>query len=145
MANTPKRIAVEPGYFIIPDPADTPPYLVGSYSPAADRHFWPRRKLCPISSEPVEDCDLSPEGVLYSWTYVQMPWMGSMKTAEGGGYGVGQIDLPEGVRVQALLDGEMGDWEIGMPMVFTPRTVANDDDGNELCTVAFARREGGNT
>ena len=67
--------------------------------------------------------------------------MGSMKTADGGGYGVGQIDLPEGVRIQALIDGQMGDWEIGMPMVFKPRPVAKDEDGNDLCTVAFARAQ----
>lgn len=139
MPNETKRIPLEKGYFHIPDSPDQPAYFLGSYSPTADRHFWPRRKLCPITSEPVEDCDLSPEGVLYSWTFVEMPWMGSMKTADDGGYGVGQIDLPEGVRVQALLDGQMGDWKIGMRMVFTPRAVAKDEDGNDLCTVAFAQ------
>jgi len=133
-----KRIPLEEGYFRMPESPDDPPRLLGSYSPAADRCFWPRRKLCPITSEPVEDRLLSPEGVLYSWTFVEMPWMGSMKTADGGGYGVGQIDLPEGVRVQALIDGRMGDWTIGMPMVFAPRCVSTDDGGVELCTVAFA-------
>lgn len=140
MSKTSKKIPIEEGYFFIPESPEQPAYLLGSYSPAADRHFWPRRKLCPITSEEVEDCDLSPDGVLHSWTFVEMPWMGSMKTADGGGYGVGQIDLPEGVRIQALLDGEMGDWKIGMPMVFAPRTVAQDDDGNDLCTIAFAQQ-----
>lgn len=133
-----KRMPLEDGYFRMPESPDDRPRLIGSYSRAADRCFWPRRKRCPITSGPVEDRLLSPEGLLYSWTFVQMPWMGSMRTAEDGGYGVGQIDLPEGVRVQALIDGKQGDWRIGMPMVFTPRSVATDDDGNELCTVAFA-------
>ncbi|MCZ7537563.1 MAG: OB-fold domain-containing protein [Acidimicrobiia bacterium] len=137
-----KRIPLEDGYFRMPDSADDAPRLLGSYSPAADRCFWPRRKLCPITSEPVEDRLLSPEGLLYSWTFIEMPWMGSMKTAESGGYGVGQIDLPEGVRVQALIDGQQGDWTIGMRMVFAPRTVSKDEDGNELCTVAFAPAAG---
>ena len=141
MAKANKRIPVEEGYFHIPDSSKEPAYFLGSYSPAADRHFWPRRKLCPITSEPVEDCDLPGEGVLYSWTFVERPWMGSMTAAVGGGYGVGQIDLPEGVRIQALIDGQMGDWKIGMPMVFTPRTVAKDEDGNDLCTIAFARAQ----
>jgi uncharacterized OB-fold protein len=126
----------------MPESPDERPRLLGSYSPAANRSFWPRRRLCPDTSEPVEDRLLSPDGVLYSWTFIEMPWMGSMKTAEGGGYGVGQIDLPEGVRIQSLIDGKKGDWTIGMPMVFAPRTVATDDSGNELCTVAFAPAPG---
>lgn len=133
-----KKIPLEDGYFQMPDAPGERPRLLGSYSSAANRYFWPRRKLCPITSEPVEDRLLSPEGVLYAWTFIEMPWMGSMKTADGGGYGVGQVDLPEGVRVQALIDGRMGDWTIGMPMVFAPRTVSTDGDGNELCTIAFA-------
>lgn len=137
-----KRVPLEDGYFVIPDSPDEPPHLLGSYSPATDRYFWPRRKLCPITSEPVEDRPLSPEGTLYSWTLVRMPWMGSMETAEDGGYGVGQIDLPEGVRVQALIEGQMGDWAIGMPMVFAPRAVSTDQEDNELCTVAFAPLRG---
>lgn len=139
-----KRIPLEESYFRMPKSPDDPPRLLGSYSPAADRYFWPRRKLCPITSGPVEDRLLSPEGVLYSWTFIEMPWMGSMKTADGGGYGVGQIDLPEGVRVQALIDGQQGDWTIGMRMVFAPRTVSTDEEGNELCTVAFAPVAGEN-
>lgn len=139
-----QKIPLEEGYFTIPEDQDEPARLLGSYSGAADRYFWPVRKLCPITSEPVEDRDLSPQGVLYSWTFVEMPWMGSMKTADGGGYGVGQIDLPEGVRIQALIDGQMGDWTIGMPMKFVPRTVKTDDAGNELCTIAFAPMPGEN-
>lgn len=138
MPEATKRMPLEEGYFRMPERPGDPPRLIGSYSPAADHCFWPQRKLCPITSEPVEERLLSPEGILYSWTFIQMPWMGSMKAAEDGGYGVGQIDLPEGVRVQALIDGEQGDWTIGMRMAFAPRTVSTDDDGNELCTVAFA-------
>ena len=138
-----KRVAVEPDYFRIPDDPDAPPVLLASYSPAADKYFWPPRKRCPITFEPVEDRELSTEGELYSWTFVQMPTLGSQQRDAGGGFGAGQVDLPEGVRVQALLEGQQGDWEIGMPMRLTLRPLGEDDEGNEICTIAFRRVEDG--
>src|SRR6185436_13098057 len=64
------KIPVEDGYFRIPEHPEAPPVLLGSYSPAAKTYFWPRRKRCPITMEAVEDCELSSEGVIYSWTFV---------------------------------------------------------------------------
>ena len=132
-----QRLPLEPGYFTLPAESGAAPRLLGSYSPAADKYFFPRRKLCPITSGPVEDCELSDQGILYSWTFIKMPWLGRLEEAEGGGYGVGQVDLPEGVRVQARISGEMGDWEIGMPMRLELLPVTQDDEGNELCTFQF--------
>lgn len=136
------RLALEDGYFHLPDAEHDRPRLIGSYSAAADQHFFPRRKRCPITFAPVEDRPLSTEGVLYSWTWLQTMRYGTMS---GGGepHGIGQVDLPEGVRVQTRLLGAMGDWEVGMPMVLDLLPIATDDDGNELCTYCFrARREG---
>ncbi len=134
----PRHVPLQDGYMRIPDDPAEPPRLLGSYSPAADAYFFPRRKLCPITSEPVEDVELSPHGTLYAWTFIRMPRMGSRALAEGGGYGAGQVDLPEGVRVQAVLEGAMGDWEIGMKMVLKPLPVMEDDDGTMLCSFQFA-------
>lgn len=138
------QIPIEPEYFRIPEDPAAPPVLLGSYSPTADTYFWPPRKRCPITFQPVEDCELSTEGELYSWTFVSMPTMGSQQRDASGGFGAGQVDLPEGVRIQALLEGEQGDWAIGMPMRLVTRAVGQDDDGNEICTVAFraVREEG---
>ncbi len=131
------RIPVEPGYFRIPDDPSEVPRLLGSYSPEARTSFFPRRKLCPITSTPVEDRELSPTGVLYSWTFIKMPRMGVLEEAADGGHGVGQIDLPEGVRIQARIAGRMGDWRIGMPMRLAVLPLAKDEKGNELCSFQF--------
>jgi len=111
-----KQVALEPGYFTVPEDSNELPRLLASYSKSADKYFFPRRPQCPITEEPVEDVQLSPEGILYSWTYVQMPFMGSAQMGDGKAHGVGQIDLPEGVRIQSVIRGKMGDWKIGMPM-----------------------------
>ena len=139
------RIPIEAGYFRIPDDPAGPPVLLGSYSPAAKTYFWPRRKRCPITLQPVEDCELSTEGELYSWTYVFMPTMGSQAKDSGGGFGAAQVDLPEGVRIQALLDGKQGDWAIGMRLRLTTRQVGTDEAGNSICTIGFATIGKGDT
>ena len=137
------RVPVEDGYFRIPEDEGASPVLLGSYSPAANTYFWPRRKRCPISLEAVEDCELSSEGVIYSWTFVSMPTMGSMKADAGGGFGAAQVDLPEGVRIQAQLEGKQGDWRIGQRVRLTTRTLATEANGDELVTIAFRVIQGG--
>lgn len=127
---------LEEGYFRIPEDPNERPRLIASYSKAADKYFFPRMMQCPITEEPVEDVELSPEGTLYSWTYIYMPFMGSAKMGEGNAHGVGQVDLPEGVRVQAVITGKMGDWEIGMPMGLVAIPVRKKGD-TELCTFGF--------
>lgn len=132
-----RRLALEDGYFTITGDGDREAcQLIGSYSQAADEHFFPRRKRCPITFEPVEDRLLSRKGVLYSWTWIANLKYGSMSMG-GGEHGVGQIDLPEGVRVQSRIAGEMGDWEIGMEMEVALLPITTDSEGNELCTFWF--------
>jgi uncharacterized OB-fold protein len=133
------RVALEPGYVTVPDDETALPRLLGSYSPATGLHFFPRRRCCPITFTPVEDCELSPRGVLYSWSYLV-----SSSGVDTLYVGVGQIDLPEGPRVQAPLVGVVGDWEIGMEMevVLVPvrgpdHAPLQDINGNELVTFGF--------
>jgi uncharacterized OB-fold protein len=56
-------------------------------------------------------------------------------------YGVGQVDLPEGPRVQALLLGGPDDFEIGMEVVLDLETLRTDDDGNEVVIFRFSPAE----
>jgi uncharacterized OB-fold protein len=69
--------------------------------------------------------------------------MGSMKADAGGGFGAAQVDLPEGVRIQAQLEGKQGDWRIGQRVRLTTRTLATEANGDELVTIAFRVIEGG--
>ncbi|MCU4187463.1 OB-fold domain-containing protein [Acidiferrimicrobium sp. IK] len=131
------RIALEPGYFTVPEDNLEPPRLIGSYSPEAETYFWPRRRRCPLTGSAVTDVELANRGVLYSWTYILVPRMGKLVFSETGGYGVGQVDLPEGPRIQGPLLGEQGDWEIGMPMALTLMPVGTDKEGRSLVTYAF--------
>lgn len=130
-------IPTDPRLFRLPAATEERPRLLGSHAEASGLYFWPRRRRCPVTGGAVTDCDLSPEGDLYAWTFLHVPRMGSISFGETGGYGVGQIDLPEGVRVQAPLVGTPDEWQIGSRMALTTFPVGKDDDGNELVTFRF--------
>ena len=52
-------------------------------------------------------------------------------------YGVGQVDLPDGPRIQAILSGEPGDFAIGMTLELDVETLRQDDDGNDVVIYRF--------
>ena len=117
------QVPTDPRLFRLAEGDECRPRLLGSHSP--------------VTRSAVTDIDLSPEGVLYAWTFLYVPRMGSISFGDRGGYGVGQIDLPEGVRIQAPLLGTTDDWQIGSPMGLTTFPVGRDDDGNDLVTFRF--------
>jgi uncharacterized OB-fold protein len=130
-------IPTDADLFRLPETGDDRPRLLGSHSPASGLSFWPRRKRCPVTGTEVHDVELGPVGVLYSWTFLHVPRMGKISFGDSGGYGVGQIDLPEGVRIQAPLLGTSEDWAIGTTMALTLFPVGHDDNGDELVTFRF--------
>lgn len=132
------RVAIEPGFFTMPDDPAEAPRLLGSRCAACGEHFFPRRVVCAKCLEVgCDDVELGPDGTLWTWTYVYFPLFGSRR-AEDGGYGVGQVDLPEGPRVQCVLRGEPGDFAIGMPMRLELETLREDGEGREVVIHRFA-------
>ena len=110
------RVPVKDGYFTVPDDPAEPPRLLGSRCEDCGEHFFPRRAVCAkCLSERMADVLLGPRGTLYSYTFVHFPLFGSMRI-EHVGYGVGQVDLPEGPRVQLPLAGKQEDYRIGMTL-----------------------------
>src|SRR5882724_9824728 len=102
------RVPVKAGYFTVPDDPAEPPRLLGSRCTDCGEHFFPRRAVCAkCLSERTTDVALGPRGTLYSYTFVHFPHIG---------YGVGQVDLPEGPRVQLPLAGKQEDYRVGMTL-----------------------------
>ena len=99
------RVPIEEGFFRIPEDPAEQPRLLGSRCPACGEVFFPRRLVCASClHEGTEDTELSTSGKIYTWTYCHVPLFGK-KDADVSGYGVAQIDLPEGPRVQSILSG----------------------------------------
>ena len=132
-----RRVPIEPGYFTIPADPSEAPRLLGSRCRGCGEHFFPRRVVCArCLAQDSEEVLLGPRGTLYTWTYVHFPLFGS-KRADHGGYAVGQIDLPEGPRVQAVLSGGPEEFRIGMAMQLELETLRESKDGEDVVIFRF--------
>jgi uncharacterized OB-fold protein len=137
----PRRVPIESGFFTIPDDPREAPRLLGSRCRACGEHFFPRRHVCArCLAAGCEDVLLGPEGTLYTFTWVHVPFFGK-KEAAGAGYGVGQVDLPEGPRIQAVLSGAREELAIGIPMRLELETLRETPTGEQVVIHRF--RPGG--
>jgi uncharacterized OB-fold protein len=133
----PRRVPIEPGLFTVPDSPVELPRLRGSRCRACGEHFFPRRVVCArCLAQTLDDVLLGPRGTLYTWTYVHVPMFGKLD-AQAAGYGVGQIDLPEGPRVQCALSGRPGDFHIGMEMELELEPLRTTSQGEQLVSFRF--------
>ena len=131
------RVAIEDGFFTIPAATGEPPRLLGSRCPVCGEHYFPRRLVCArCLHEGCEDVLLGPRGRLHTWTYVHVPLF-AKKDAKVEAYGVGQVDLGEGPRIQSILVGSRDDFEIGMEMELDLETLGENKDGDELVIYRF--------
>lgn len=131
------RVAIEDGYFTIPADVGEAPRLLGSRCPNCGERFFPRRMVCArCLHEGCEDVLLGPRGRLYTWTYVHVPLFGK-KDADVEGYGVGQVDLDEGPRIQSILLGDRDGFDVGMELQLDLETLRENDDGDQVVIYRF--------
>lgn len=130
-------VAMTPGHFTVPEDPGEPPKLLGSRCESCNEHFYPRRAICAKCLLPrMSDVELGPRGTLYSWTFVHFPMFGSTRV-EHVGYGVGQVDLPEGPRVQFPLAGTQAEFRVGQTVQTELETLREEDGGREVVIVRF--------
>lgn len=123
------RRPVKRGYYTVPEDPAEPPRLLGTRCRDCDEHFFPRRQVCAkCLSRNTVDAELGPRGTLFSYTFVHFPLFGSTRIEHASGYGVGQVDLPEGPRVQMPLAGRQEDFRIGMPLMAELEMIREDGD-----------------
>jgi len=132
----PTRVPVKTGYFTVPDDPATPPRLLGTRCDECGEHFFPRRAVCAkCLSRRTRNVELGPRGTLYSYTFVHFPLFGSMRV-EHVGYGVGQVDLPEGPRVQLPLAGKQEEYRVGMELE-AELDPLREENGQEVVIIRF--------
>ena len=128
------QVSIAPDYF---DVDESGVQLKGSKCTACGEVFYPRRVVCAkCLHEGTEDVILSTTGTLYTWTWVHVPLF-AKTDSQVSAYGVGQVDLPEGPRIQAILQGEPGDFSIGMTLQLDVETLRQDKDGNDVVIYRF--------
>lgn len=121
-------------------PSDDP-QLIGSKCPACGEVTFPAQTGCPAC--PCDDCEqigLSRRGTLWTWTIQHFPpphpYLGDPRTFVP--FGVGYIELAEGVRVEArLTQNEAERLRIGMEMELVIEPFGLNDRGQRVVTFAF--------
>ncbi|MEJ7583104.1 MAG: OB-fold domain-containing protein [Acidimicrobiales bacterium] len=73
---------------------------------------------------------------MWTWTYVHVPLFAKTDSTVAG-YGVGQVDLPEGPRIQGILSGGPDDFSIGMEMELDLELLGPDRDGDDVVIFRF--------
>ena len=82
------------------------------------------------------------QGTIHTWTYCHVPLFGK-KDADVAGYGVAQVDLPEGPRVQLILLGERDEFSIGMTVEIDLETLRQNSAGDDVVIYRFRPVAGG--
>lgn len=128
-------IPIESWIIDLADPQQ--PRLIGGRCTACGEYYFPMRHHCAKAEclAPCEEVRLSTRGVLYTWTYVPNPRWGKAQVDKP--YLVGQVDLPEGTRIQGILEGDPQKIEIGMQMrlATTPIEQKGEDTVVSYCFV----------
>ena len=138
--SSPARVPIEAGFFTIPSEPGEAPRLLGSRCRSCGEVFFPRRLVCAkCLARGSDDVELGPRGRLFTFTWCHLPLFGSRRS--DGGYGVGQVDLPEGPRVQAVLAGRREEFAIGMEMVLDLEALGQTEQGAEIVIFRFAPAE----
>ncbi len=138
---TPTQVPVSPGIFTWP--ADEP-HLIGSRCTNCGNHMFPTQSGCPkCTGEETETVELARRGTLWTWTVQGFPpkappYAGKTAPGEFEAFGVGYVELPGEVKVEArLTEADPAKLSIGMEMELVIVPLATDDDGNEVVTFAF--------
>ncbi len=132
------RVPIKAGFFTVPDDPAAAPKFLGTRCESCGEHFFPRRAICAkCLSEKTSEVEMEGRGTLFSYTFVHLPLFGSTNMAHMDGYGVGQIDLPEGPRIQAPLAGKQAEFKIGQQLKAELDVLRQDDSGRDVVIFRF--------
>jgi uncharacterized OB-fold protein len=127
-------IPIRAGLF---DVDQQPPRLLGGRCSECHRHHFPAQITCPYCG--ADGCltvPLSERGTLYLFTVVRNAPPGYRGKTP---YGLGVIDLPEGLRIiSPLTEGRIDALRAGMSMRVVIAPLFTDDDGRSVLSYAFA-------
>ena len=140
-------VAVADGIFTFDDGQ---PRLLGSRCVNCGNHMFPRQSGCPkCMFDEQEDVELATEGTLWTWTVQAFPPKAPPYLGPIGDdfvpYGVGYVELPGQLRVEARLTvSDPAQLTVGMPMKLVLDRLGVYEDGNDIVTYAFAPLDAAN-
>ena len=136
-----RQVPVDDGVFTWPSDE---PHLIGSRCRNCGNHMFPVQSGCPrcmgVDTETVE---LANRGTLWTWTVQGFapkapPYIGDADPKTFRPFGVGYVELPGEVKVEArLTEADPAKLQIGMDMEMVIVPLSTDAGGNEIVTFAF--------
>ncbi len=136
-----KQVPVEEGVFTWPS---DDPRLIGSECVSCGTVTFPRQGGCAkCTGSEMVDRELSTRGTLWTWTVQAFPpksppYAGDADPDTFVPYGVGYVELPGEVKVEARLTvSDPDQLQIGSEMELVIVPLTTDEDGNEVVTFAF--------
>ncbi|MGV6807555.1 MAG: Zn-ribbon domain-containing OB-fold protein [bacterium] len=139
-----QQIPIHEGLFTWPSES---PSLLGSRCNSCGEHFFPVQRGCSnCSGTDLETVELGSRGTLWTWTIQgfmpKSPYASDETPETFTPYGVGYVEMPSGVKVEARLKENTPDkLRIGMPMDLVIEKLRTDDNGNEIMNFAFRAAE----
>ena len=139
MSQAQRQVPIAEGLYTGPPDA---PQLVGSRCTRCREVSFPKQSSCPAcAGDSTEEVLLARRGTLWTWTIQRFPppppFIGD--AARFAPYGVGYVELPEGVRVESrLTTADPEALAIGMEMELVLEKFADGPDGEARMTFAFA-------
>jgi uncharacterized OB-fold protein len=117
--------------------------LIGSRCGECGEVSFPSQDACPsCTTRGAEAIPLSRRGTLWTWTIQHFPppppYIGPADRETFEPYGVGYVELAEGIRVEGrLTESDPEKLSIGMEMELVLQPFVQDEEGNHRITFAF--------
>lgn len=137
-----ERVAIKEGLFTWP--SDNPE-LIGSRCQQCGETAFPAQPDCrACSSRETHAVGIGNRGTLWTWTIQSFmpktPYLSDETPESFRPYGVGYVEMPCGVRVEARLHENTPDaLEIGMEMELVIEPFRTADNGDQVMIFAFRR------
>ncbi|MFU8762955.1 MAG: Zn-ribbon domain-containing OB-fold protein [Haliea sp.] len=134
------QLPIKEGLFTWPSEC---PQLLGSRCLSCGEFAFPSQPDCrSCCSRDTEIVELGDKGTLWTWTIQTFMPKSPYHSDETGEtfkpYGVGYVEMPGGLRVEARLrESEPGQLAIGMPMELVIEPFRTDAEGNQLLSFCF--------
>lgn len=140
MTDISRQVPIKDGLFTWPSPQ---PQLIGGRCVACKAVHFPLQQNCQAcAGREVEALALSRRGKLWTWTIQNFvppvpPYTGPVENFQP--FGVGYIELPDGVVVEGRLTvADAAKLKIGMDVQLVIEPFSVDAKGNQIMSYAFA-------
>jgi len=137
-----RQLPIQEGLFTWPAER---PQLLGSRCRRCGEYAFPAQPYCrSCCGRDTELVELGDRGVLWTWTIQSFmpktPYLSDESPETFRPYGVGYVEMPGGLRVEArLAPNTPEELQIGMRMKLAIVPFRTDADGNQLMTFTFER------